>query len=84
MKSALPSHKIFSVPRNANYLQADPWDPNWQYEYWGENYPKLRGVKKAYDPDSLLWCLSCVGSEEWTERDGRLCRVPWADAIDDE
>lgn len=60
-------------------MKGDPFDPNWQYDFWGRNYPRLRKVKKTYDPDSVLWCLSCVGSEEWEEvGKGQLCRTAWA------
>eukprot|EP00128_Syssomonas_multiformis_P015449 Colp12_sorted_trinity150504_noHs@21281 len=35
----------------------------WQQRYWGENYPKLQQVKKAYDPEGLFSCHHCVDLE---------------------
>ncbi|KAI9651893.1 MAG: hypothetical protein M1831_007515 [Alyxoria varia] len=48
---------------------------DWQKEFYGSNYGRLRGIKKKYDPDDTLWAVTAVGSEEWTLTDsGRLCR----------
>lgn len=54
----------------------DAFDPDWQNVSFGPNYKKLRAIKKKYDHEGLLWCISCVGSEDWVEiEDGRLCRA---------
>ncbi|KAF2871699.1 FAD binding domain protein [Massariosphaeria phaeospora] len=65
------------APESGAYLnEADPYDPDWQYTFYGSNYPKLKEVKEKFDPESVLWCLSCVGSEEWAEESsGTLCKV---------
>lgn len=56
----------------------NPFEPDWQYAAFGENYPRLRAIKDTYDPEGMLWCRSCVGSEDWVEdADGRLCRPEW-------
>ncbi|EON65973.1 hypothetical protein W97_05215 [Coniosporium apollinis CBS 100218] len=63
----------------AYFNECDPFEPDWQFAFFGKNYQRLRQVKKTYDPDGLLWCRSCVGSEEWVEEaDGSLCRLEWA------
>ncbi|KAF1815660.1 FAD-binding domain-containing protein [Eremomyces bilateralis CBS 781.70] len=68
-----------SPDSGAYFNEADPFEPDWQYTFFGVNYPRLRKIKKQLDPDSVLWCRGCVGSEEWDEEDsGRLCRVGWA------
>lgn len=55
----------------ANYLYKD-----WKKEFYGVNYDRLLAVKKRYDPESLLYARTAVGSDEWTEdANGRLCRV---------
>ncbi|KAF2687487.1 FAD-binding domain-containing protein [Lentithecium fluviatile CBS 122367] len=53
------------APDTGAYLnEADPFDPDWQQ------------IKATYDLESLLWCISCVGSENWAEdSSGRLCKV---------
>ncbi|KAI9167534.1 FAD-linked oxidoreductase ZEB1 [Paramyrothecium foliicola] len=65
------------APDSGAYLnEADPFDPDFQHTFWADNYQRLQSIKKKYDPSALLWCLSCVGSEEWSvKEDGRLCRA---------
>jgi hypothetical protein len=49
--------------------------PGWQDHYYGENYPQLLQVKRKYDPDSLFYTTTAVGSEDWEiDSEGRLCR----------
>jgi FAD binding domain/Berberine and berberine like len=36
-----------------NYLQDDL--PNWKYAYYGDNYHRLRAIKRAYDRDHLFY-----------------------------
>ncbi|CEN60504.1 hypothetical protein ASPCAL02940 [Aspergillus calidoustus] len=61
----------------AYFNEGDPYDPDWQRSYFGggEHYEALRTVKEKVDPQGLLWCVACVGSEEWAVQAGRLCRV---------
>jgi hypothetical protein len=50
-------------------------EADWQNVMFGTNYPKLLDVKRKYDPDNLLWCNHCVGSEVFTEhQNGKLSR----------
>lgn len=66
-----------ATPGAGTYLnEADFRTPDWQEEFYGENWPRLSAIKKKYDPSGLLWARTAVGSEEWVESgDGRLCRV---------
>ncbi|KAI1376433.1 FAD-binding domain-containing protein [Hypoxylon crocopeplum] len=60
----------------AYYNEADTYEPEWQKSFWGSNCKKLLAIKQKYDPDSLLWCPRCAGSEYWFESlDGKLCKV---------
>ncbi|KAF4219238.1 hypothetical protein CNMCM6805_006951 [Aspergillus fumigatiaffinis] len=60
----------------AYFNEANPNEPDWQWSFWGPNYPRLQAIKQKYDPDGLFWCLHCVGSEGWIEmKNGTLCPV---------
>ncbi|KAH7381401.1 hypothetical protein DE146DRAFT_740540 [Phaeosphaeria sp. MPI-PUGE-AT-0046c] len=59
----------------AYFNEANPYEVEWQKSFWGVNYERLREVKNKYDPNKVLWCLRCVGSEDLVEREGKgLCR----------
>ncbi|KAH9204370.1 hypothetical protein DL95DRAFT_496590 [Leptodontidium sp. 2 PMI_412] len=64
-------------PGSGAYLnEANPFEPGWQWSFFGPNYARLRQIKDKYDPDGTLWCPQCVGSEDWAQQeDGALCRV---------
>ena len=50
-----------SYVSESNYFERD-----WQTSFWGSNYPRLRAVKKQYDPEGLFFVHHGVGSEEWS------------------
>lgn len=55
--------------------EADFMNPRWKEEFYGENYEKLRRVKKKWDPKDLFYATTAVGSDVWVVADdGRLCR----------
>ena len=59
------------APRMGTYLnEADPWDPDWKTEWFGDQYDWLKSVKEKYDPDGVFWCWRCVGNEKWQEVTG--------------
>jgi len=59
----------------AYFNECDSYEPDWQYSFFGANYPRLAKIKQQYDPDGVLWCRRCVGSEAFIEQaDGGLCR----------
>jgi hypothetical protein len=64
-----------TIPKRTKRSQADPEEPDWQYQFWGDNYPSLLSIKRAVDPDDVLWCDPCVGNERWREVGNQLCRV---------
>jgi hypothetical protein len=63
-------------PGSGVYLnEADFQQRNWQEEFYGCNYERLRRIKKKYDPRDLFYATTAVGSEAWiVANDGRLCR----------
>ena len=42
------------------------FEQNWQQAYWGTNYPRLKSIKRKYDPTGLFFVHNGVGSEEWS------------------
>lgn len=71
-----------ATPESGAYLnEANPFvypsgSKKWQDAFYGTNYPRLRQVKDKWDPHSVFYAYTAVGSEDWTEdASGRLCRV---------
>ncbi|HEY6457178.1 MAG TPA: FAD-binding oxidoreductase [Steroidobacteraceae bacterium] len=55
------------VPDAGSYVsESNYFNPSWQRAYWGDHYPRLRAIKKRYDPDGLFFVHHGVGSEEWS------------------
>ncbi|KAI1470849.1 uncharacterized protein F4812DRAFT_450063 [Daldinia caldariorum] len=65
------------TPGGGTYLnEADFRDPDWKNNFYRTNYAKLLSIKDKYDPDSLFYGPTAVGSDRWTAQpDGRLCRA---------
>ncbi|KAH6629723.1 FAD binding domain-containing protein, partial [Boeremia exigua] len=65
------------APKSGAYLnECDPFSPQWQNDFWGDNYERLKRVKIGVDRTTALWCVSCVGGEGWVSKeDGRLCKA---------
>lgn len=68
-------YKTLSPNTGAYVNEAFVHEPDWQTQFWGTNYPRLLAIKRAVDPDDVLWCQPCVGNERWREEGDRLCRV---------
>lgn len=56
--------------------EASNIEPDFQQAFYGggERYERLLKIKREYDPEGVFWAAVAVGSEEWTEKDGVLCR----------
>lgn len=55
------------APHSGSYVsESNYFNRDWQREYWGENYPRLRAIKSAYDPEGLFCVHHGVGSEDWS------------------
>ena len=55
------------APDAGSYVsESNYFNTSWQKAYWGTNYPKLRTIKKKYDPDGLFFVHHGVGSEDWS------------------
>ncbi|KJZ74985.1 hypothetical protein HIM_05471 [Hirsutella minnesotensis 3608] len=56
--------------------EADFQQPDWQETFYGVNYKRLLEIKRKYDPESLLYGRTNVGSEDWVvSKNGRMCRA---------
>ncbi|KAI0538969.1 hypothetical protein GGR58DRAFT_466133 [Xylaria digitata] len=66
-----------ATPGGGSYLnEANFEQANWQRAFYGLNYDHLSTVKKMYDPASLFYARTAVGSEAWAQDgDGRLCKT---------
>jgi hypothetical protein len=56
--------------------QADPYQPNWQSHFWGDQYPILKSLRSKWDPLGVFYAVSTPGTEGWEviEDGTRLCR----------
>jgi FAD/FMN-containing dehydrogenase len=55
------------VPEAGSYVsESNYFNESWQEAFWGPNYPRLRAIKKKYDPTGLFFVHHGVGSEEWS------------------
>jgi len=55
------------TPRVGSYVwETEFFEPNWQDSFWGDNYARLRAIKRKYDSDGLFFLHHGVGSEEWS------------------
>jgi hypothetical protein len=55
------------VPQPGSYLaESNYFNKDWQQAYFGNHYPKLRAIKKKYDPAGLFFVHHGVGSEDWS------------------
>jgi FAD/FMN-containing dehydrogenase len=63
------------APNTGSYMnEADRLDPLYLQDFYGNNTTKLKSIKRKYDPHSVFYCPTCVGSENWAEDStGRLC-----------
>ncbi|EED23464.1 isoamyl alcohol oxidase [Talaromyces stipitatus ATCC 10500] len=66
------------APDTGAYMNEADWqDPWYLQDFYGENLPVLTAAKIKFDPDEVLYCPTCVGSERWTSKvTGALCRAP--------
>ncbi|KAH8674205.1 hypothetical protein BX600DRAFT_433794 [Xylariales sp. PMI_506] len=63
------------APNTGAYMnEADAYDPDWKVDFFGTNYGRLQAIKSRYDPHSLFYCPTCVGSDKW-ETDSEACLV---------
>lgn len=65
------------APDSGSYInEANPYNGNFQYDFYGGNYDRLLEIKQKYDPTESLYVLSGVGSHKWEYSldSGKLCQ----------
>lgn len=72
------------TPSSGSYLnEADRLEPDWQRNFWGDNYARLLTIKQEMDTRDVFWAHHAVGSEKWKvesfdglpNENGKLCKV---------
>jgi FAD/FMN-containing dehydrogenase len=66
VKSAAARLRTVAPDAGSYVSESDFFNPHWQTEFWGPNYPRLRRIKARYDPDGLFFVHHGVGSEDWS------------------
>lgn len=63
------------TPGSGSYLNEGDYQlETWKEDFYGENYERLRAIKRKYDRDDIFYATTAVGSDEWkVSEDGRLC-----------
>ena len=64
------------TPGSGVYMnEANVLEPDWQKEFYGSNYARLKEIKEKWDPEGLLYGATSVGCEaSHIDSEGRLCK----------
>jgi FAD/FMN-containing dehydrogenase len=56
------------APGAGSYVaESNYFEPHWQTSYWGDNYARLRELKRRYDPACVFFVRHGIGSEGWSD-----------------
>jgi FAD/FMN-containing dehydrogenase len=58
--------RVVAGPSGSYVNETNYFEKEWQRAFWGDNYARLRAIKKRYDPSGLFFVHHGVGSEEWS------------------
>ncbi|KAH6683460.1 FAD/FMN-containing isoamyl alcohol oxidase-like protein MreA [Halenospora varia] len=64
-------------PKGGAYVnECDLYQPDWQTQNWGSNYPRLLRIRKKWDPEGVFYAQTTVGTEDWLEvgQPPKLCK----------
>jgi hypothetical protein len=64
------------APRSGAYMsEGNPKQQDWKEAFYGDNYRRLSEVKEIWDPDSVFYAETGVGSDSWAvNKQGQLCK----------
>lgn len=69
------AYRDFAPDTGAYMNEADWQDPEYLQDFYGDEVAFLKLTKMVYDPDDVLYCPTCVGSEKWeVTANGALCK----------
>ncbi|MBV9621901.1 MAG: FAD-binding oxidoreductase [Gammaproteobacteria bacterium] len=55
------------APEAGSYVaESNYFNPRWQRDFFGTNYPQLAAIKRRYDPQGVFFVHHGVGSEDWS------------------
>ncbi len=66
MRAAMAPLLALPAKPAAYVSETDYFEADWQQAFWGEHYPRLKAIKRRYDPDGLFYVHHSVGSEGWS------------------
>ncbi|KAL3478900.1 hypothetical protein BJX99DRAFT_256105 [Aspergillus californicus] len=57
------------TPSLSSYMnEADRNNPAWKSDFYGAQYDALAEIKEKFDPEGILYCPTCVGSDMWYQK----------------
>ncbi|KAI0386910.1 FAD binding domain-containing protein [Hypomontagnella monticulosa] len=76
INKALPMLQQLS-PGSGTYMNEGNSDQaDWKDAFYGDNYERLKKIKEKWDPSSVFYTHTGVGSEDWgLDVEGRLCKI---------
>lgn len=65
------------TPGSGVYMsEADFQEPDWQQTFYGANYARLLSIRNKFDPESIFYAPTAVGSDKWkVDSRGALCKT---------
>jgi FAD/FMN-containing dehydrogenase len=66
VEAATAALRAVAPDTGAYVSESNFFDTNWQQDYWGAHYARLRAVKDVYDPQGMFFVHHGVGSEDWS------------------
>ncbi|PNP55757.1 hypothetical protein THARTR1_03977 [Trichoderma harzianum] len=70
------AQEIFAPSTGLYMNEGNYLDPDYLSNFYEDSLPMLEAIKSKYDPTSLFYCQTCVGSDSWVRQpDGHLCRA---------
>ncbi|KAJ2975552.1 hypothetical protein NUW58_g8319 [Xylaria curta] len=76
LDTVLPALTHLTPSSGAYMNEANEDQSDWKEAFYGRNYARLKRVKQIWDPKSMFYVKTGVGSDEWTvDKEGHLCKV---------